>query len=111
MMDLRQVPPGIVDWAQLDDEVLVGEQGTAAQRARRFQDIQLRRVDYGPGYVADHWCAKGHILFVVAGALVIEYQDGASDKLSAGMSWHVGEGAAPPHRVVCLGGAQVFIVD
>ena len=47
----------------------------------------MRIVDYGAGYVADHWCAKGHILLVVSGALVIEHQDGGRYELAAGMSW------------------------
>ena len=24
--------------------------------------LRVRMVEYSPGYLADHWCAKGHIL-------------------------------------------------
>ena len=64
-----------------------------------------------PGYVADHWCPKGHVLFVIAGALAIEHRDGARYELSEGTTWHVADDAGAPHRVLCEQGATVFIVD
>ena len=51
------------------------------------------------------------MLFVVAGALVIEHRDGGRYGLSAGASWHVADHGAAAHRVVCEKGATVFIVD
>ena len=80
-------------------------------RARVLSDMQLRVVDYGAGYLADHWCAEGHIVFVLAGALTIEHRDGSRYELTAGMSWHAGEGEGAPHRVVSEIGARAFIVD
>jgi hypothetical protein len=88
-----------------------GATGTATARTRRFGDTQLRLVDYSAGYLADHWCDKGHVLLVVAGSLVIEHQDGRRYDLTAGMSWHVADDGAAAHRVVCEKGATVFIVD
>ena len=43
--------------------------GVATWRTRQFGDIRVRLVEYSPGYVADHWCEKGHILFCVEGEL------------------------------------------
>ena len=74
-------------------------------------DIQVRVVEYGVGYVADHWCHKGHILFVLTGTLTIEHDDGGSYDVAAGESWHAGDDQGAPHRVVCPDGATVFIVD
>jgi quercetin dioxygenase-like cupin family protein len=74
-------------------------------------DVQLRLVEYSAGYLADHWCDKGHILFVTAGTLTIEHRDGQRYELTAGAAWHVGENGAASHRVVCETGATVFIVD
>jgi hypothetical protein len=110
-MNLTNLPPDVTDWSMVPVTVHAGETGNATARARQMGDVQVRLVDYGPGYVADHWCAKGHILFVVAGALQIEHRDGPCFALSAGMSWHAGDGEGPPHRVVCREGARVFIVD
>jgi hypothetical protein len=110
-MKLANVELGTTEWSALAPTVHTGTTGTAAVRARQLGDIQIRLVDYGPGYVADHWCAKGHILHVVAGALVIEHEDGRRVALTPGMCWHVGDDEGPPHRVVCERGARVFIVD
>ena len=110
-MKLANLPLGVTDWSTMPVSVHAGATGSATARTRQMADVQIRLVDYGPGYVADHWCAKGHILFVVAGALDIEHRGGPSFALSAGMSWHAGDEEGPPHRVVCREGARVFIVD
>ena len=69
-------------------------------------------VEYAPGYLADHWCSKGHILYVVSGELAIEHRDGqAAHRLSAGMSWHVADDEGTPHRVRSPTGATIFILD
>jgi hypothetical protein len=110
-MKLTNLPLGITDWSTLTASVHRGDSGSASARTRQMGDVQVRLVEYGPGYVADHWCAKGHILFVVAGSLEIEHRDGPHFALSPGMSWHASDDAGPPHRVVCRDGATVFIVD
>lgn len=101
----------MIDWANEPSETVPGETGAATARACRFGDTQLRLVDYSAGYLADHWCDKGHVLFVAAGSLIIEHRDGSRYDLAAGMSWHVADHGAPAHRVVCEKGATVFIVD
>ena len=110
-MKLENVGLGAVDWSQVPAVVQAGETGTATARARALGDIQVRLVDYGAGYRADHWCAKGHIVHVIAGDLVIEHRDGTRFALGPGMSWHAPDDAGPPHRVLCDHGATVFIVD
>ena len=52
--------------------------GVATWRTRQFGDVRVRLVEYSPGYVADHWCQKGHILFCVEGELVTDLEDGRS---------------------------------
>ena len=110
-MKLTDLPCDAIDWAAVAETKHAGETGAATMRSRVFGDLQMRLVDYGAGYLADHWCDKGHIMHVVAGALTIEYRDGARHDLAAGMSWHVADNGAAPHRVVSEGGARVFIVD
>jgi len=110
-MKLGKVAPGAIDWPQEPVSAQPGETGAAMSRMRMLGDTQLRIFDYGAGYIADHWCGKGHILFVVSGALAIEHQDGNRYELAAGMSWHAADGEGSPHRVVSERGAQVFIID
>jgi hypothetical protein len=110
-MNLVNLPAGITDWSGVPASVHPGASGTATMRTRRFGDIQLRLVVYGANYVADHWCHKGHIVFVVAGKLSIEHQMGLTYTLTTGTSYHVADDEGPPHRVLSENGATIFIVD
>jgi hypothetical protein len=67
-------------------------------------------VDYSPGYLADHWCVKGHFLLCMDGTLETELQDGRTFVLTAGMSYQVADNAEP-HRSSTKTGARLFIVD
>ena len=67
-------------------------------------------VEYSPGYVADHWCTRGHVLLVLEGELMTELKDGRVFKLTPGMSYQVADGAEP-HRSRTEIGAKLFIVD
>ena len=110
-MNLDNLPVGITDWSELTASVHPGESGTATMRTHQLGDIQLRLVDYSTDYVADHWCHKGHIVFVVAGQLTIEHQNSVTYALTQGNSYHVSDDDGPPHRVLSEGGATIFIVD
>jgi quercetin dioxygenase-like cupin family protein len=67
-------------------------------------------VEYTPGYVADHWCSRGHVLLVTDGELTTELEDGRVFTLTAGMSYQVATNAEP-HRSSSARGAKLFIVD
>ena len=41
-------------------------------------------VEYSPGYLADHWCDRGHVLYVLKGELDSELRDGRKFKLTRG---------------------------
>ena len=79
-------------------------------RTRQFGDVRVRRVEYTPGYLADHWCSKGHILLCLAGELETELEDGRRFVLTPGMSYQVADGAEA-HRSRTAVGATLFIVD
>lgn len=87
-----------------------GEQGTATWRTRQFGEVRVRMVDYSPGYLADHWCTKGHILLCLAGELTTELEDGREFVLAPGTSYQVADGDAA-HRSSTAVGATLFIVD
>jgi hypothetical protein len=67
-------------------------------------------VEYSAGYVADHWCRRGHVLLVLEGELLTELQDGRVYTLTSGMSYQVAEGIEP-HRSRSPSGARLFVVD
>jgi hypothetical protein len=110
-MNLANLPAGMIDWSAIASSEHPGESGTATIRARQLGEIQLRVVEYSPSYLADHWCHEGHLLFVVAGQMVIEHEDGTTWNLTAGTSWQVADDEGSPHRARSAAGATVFIVD
>jgi hypothetical protein len=109
-MQLQGIPFGTTDWSTIPRTEHPGEAGVAHWRTQHFGDIRVRMVDYSPGYVADHWCEKGHILLCLAGVLHTELADGRQMVLTPGMSYQVADGAEP-HRSRTDTGATLFIVD
>lgn len=79
-------------------------------RTQHFGPIRVRMVEYTAGYVADHWCDKGHILLCLDGELDTRLADGREFKLTPGVSYQVADNAEP-HRSSTKGGARLFIVD
>ena len=109
-MQLRDIPFGLTDWQAVEATRHAGDAGEALWRTRQFGDIRVRLVEYTPGYLADHWCEKGHILFCIEGELDTELADGRRFVLKPGMSYQVADGAEP-HRSRTAKGARLFIVD
>ena len=104
------IPFGTTDWSAIERTEHKGERGTAWWRTRNFGAIRVRLVEYTPGYLADHWCVKGHILLCMEGELHTELKDGRRFVLKPGMSYQVADNAEP-HRSSTSGGAMLFIVD
>jgi quercetin dioxygenase-like cupin family protein len=113
-MRMTGIPFNTVDWSQLAPTRHDGTEGHALWRTRHFgpddNPIRVRLVDYAPGYVSDHWCSKGHVLFCVAGELETTLEDGRVFTLRPGMSYQVADGAEA-HRSRAPNGARLFIVD
>ena len=109
-MRLTDIPFGTTGWQDVERTEHRGETGTAFWRTRRFGDVRVRMVDYSPGYLADHWCTKGHVLLCLDGELETELADGRSFRLTAGESYQVAD-EAEPHRSSTRTGARLFIVD
>lgn len=109
-MEIRDVPFGVTDWSKVSRTEHKGERGTAYWRTLETGNIRVRMVDYSPGYLADHWCSRGHVLLVLAGVLETELQDGRKVKLHPGDSYQVADNDMP-HRSRTDTGASLFIVD
>jgi hypothetical protein len=109
-MKIDNLPFGTTDWANVPETRYKGETGHALWRTRQFGEVRVRMVEYSPGYKADHWCQKGHILLVTEGELITELADGRIFTLKPGMSYQVADGAEA-HRSVAPAGAKLFVVD
>ena len=109
-MQMTGIPFETTDWASVEPTEHKGETGIAYWRTCEFGSIRVRMVEYSPGYVADHWCSKGHILLCLEGELTTELKDGRKFVLRPGQSYQVADNEEP-HRSVTAGGAKLFIVD
>ena len=109
-MKIPTLPFTVTDWSKVAPTVHPGTHGTATWRTFEIGDLRVRHVEYSPGYLADHWCDKGHILLCVAGELHTELRDGSVHVLKAGMSYQVADDTAA-HRSYTDAGATLFIVD
>ena len=109
-MRMSTIPFGTTDWSEVERTEHKGERGMAYWRTRQFGDIRVRMVEYSPGYLADHWCVKGHILLCMEGELHTELKDGRRFVLKPGMTYQVADDAEP-HRSHTQIGAKLFIVD
>lgn len=109
-MKMEHIPFGTTDWTLVPATEHRGETGSATWRTAHFGAIRVRMVEYSPGYLADHWCRKGHILLCLTGELETELADGRRFVLSPGMSYQVAD-EAEPHRSRTTAGATLFIVD
>ena len=109
-MHMSEIPFGITDWSEIERTEHSGETGVAFWQTQEFGGIRVRLLEYSPGYLADHWCVKGHILFCVEGELHTELDDGREFVLKPGMSYQVADNAEP-HRSSTPQGAKLFVVD
>ena len=99
-----------VAWSKIEPTEHEGEPGNATWRTQQLGEIRVRVVEYSPGYIANHWCAKGHVVYVLAGEIISEQRSGTKFTLSAGMSYLVGDDS-DAHRSYAPNGAKLFIVD
>lgn len=110
-MRIEGVPFQVANWDTIATTEHPGEHGVALWRTLNVGNIRVRMVEYMPGYVADHWCPRGHVLLVLEGELVTELKDGRKFTLKPGSSYQVADDEANPHRSRTEKGARLFIVD
>jgi quercetin dioxygenase-like cupin family protein len=109
-MNFPKMPFFCTQWNEQPAVEHPGESGSAFWRTLQIGELWVRQVDYSPGYRADHWCERGHVLYVLEGELLTELKDGRTFLLKPGMSYQVSSGMEP-HRSSTTTGARLFIVD
>jgi hypothetical protein len=109
-MRLEGIPFAEIEWAKIPPAELPGEKGIARSRSYVSKEIRVRMVEYSPGYVANHWCTKGHVVLCVGGEIVSTHKDGSAHRIHQGMTYVVGDDDTP-HRSSSERGATLFIVD
>ncbi|HMD01212.1 MAG TPA: DHCW motif cupin fold protein [Ferruginibacter sp.] len=109
-MKIDPFPFQTLDWTSIPKEDHGGLTGTAQWQVFKMNDIRIRLVEYSPGYLADHWCKKGHIIYCIDGEMETALEDGRKFLLSKGMTYHVGDDCEA-HRSSTKDGCKLFIVD
>src|SRR5687768_15611368 len=99
-----------IDWSSIKKEEHKGSSGTSYWQTLQLERLRIRIVEYSPGYVADHWCEKGHIVHCLEGSFTSQNADGSSHVLRAGMSYVVSDNQSR-HMSTSENGAKLFIVD
>lgn len=99
-----------IDWDKIAKTEHAGETGTSFWSMLQFDGLRVRVVEYSAGYLADHWCQKGHIVYCIEGAFTTELENGESFLLTKGMSYIVSENLSS-HRSTSKDGVKLLIID
>ena len=109
-MNGSNIPFQTIDWESTPRVEYPGEKGTAFWRTVQFPGLRIRIVEYSPGYVADHWCRKGHIVHCLNGEFTSEMESGGTFILRKGLTYVVSDELSS-HRSVSERGATLLIID
>ena len=104
------IPFQSIDWSSVLKTIHPGEKGSATWQTIQFDGLRIRLVEYSAGYIADHWCRKGHIVHCLEGDFVSEMESGVIFSLSKGMSYVVSDELSS-HRSVSTHGVKLLIID
>jgi hypothetical protein len=99
-----------IDWSKIEKTLHPGETGESFWQTLQFPGLRIRIVEYSAGYLADHWCQKGHIVHCLEGEFVSEMETGEEFTLVKGMTYVVSDNLSS-HRSVSKGGVKLLIVD
>jgi quercetin dioxygenase-like cupin family protein len=109
-MEPENIPFQTVNWDDVPKTIHPGTTGTAWWQTLQFKDLRVRVVEYSKGYLADHRCQKGHIVYCLDGEFTTEMESGESFNLSKGMSYIVSDDLSS-HRSITSSGVKLLIID
>lgn len=104
------IPFQTIDWSKIEKTEHKGETGTSFWQTIQFSGLRVRKVEYSKGYLADHWCQKGHIVHCLEGDFISELENGEQFILSKGMTYIVSDNLSS-HRSVAAKGVILLIID
>ena len=107
---MSNIPFQTIDWSKIQKIEHTSETGIAFWQTIQFEGLRVRIVEYSSGYLADHWCQKGHIVHCVEGKFVSELENGEEFSLSPGMTYIVSDNLSS-HRSVSKNGVKLLIID
>lgn len=109
-MSLENIPFQTIDWTLIPKAEYQGETGKTIWQTLQFKGLRIRMVEYSKGYLADHWCQKGHIVHCLEGEFSSENRDGSVFHLKKGMTYVVSDDLSS-HRSISENGVKLMIID
>lgn len=107
---MTNIPFQTIDWNKVERTEHKGETGVAYGQTIQLEDIRIRMIEYSAGYLADHWCQKGHIVHCLEGDFISELETGEAFLLTKGMTYIVSDDLSS-HRSVSKNGVKLLIID
>lgn len=107
---MPNIPFQQINWSEVPAVEFPGETGMATWKTLQWEGLRVRLVEYSPGYLADHWCQKGHIVHCLEGAFISELSTGEKILLEKGNSYIVSDNLSS-HRSITDVGAKLLIID
>lgn len=107
---MSSIPFQIIEWAKTPETEHKGETGLALWKTVQFDGLRVRMIYYSAGYLADHWCKKGHIVHCLEGDFVSELENGETFELLTGMTYIVSDDLSS-HRSISKNGVKLLIID
>ncbi|MCC8423791.1 DHCW motif cupin fold protein [Mucilaginibacter sp. UR6-11] len=109
-MSNKNIPFQVINWDFIAKTDHPGEKGHSTWQTVQFEGLRIRIVEYSAGYVADHWCQKGHIVYCLEGEFITEQENGKQFTLTKGMSYVVTDDLSS-HRSLAQNPVKLLIVD
>lgn len=106
----RPIEYQVINWEKIPKTEHKGESGIAFWQTLQFDDLRVRIVEYSKGYLADHWCSKGHIVHCLEGEFISELQNGEKQVLKKGMTYIASDDVSS-HRSSTETGVVLMIID
>ena len=107
---MKAIPFQLIKWEMVPATEHPGEKGSSAWKTLQYEGLRVRLVDYSAGYMADHWCRKGHLVHCLEGEFTSQMKNGEEYTLKQGMSYIVSDGCST-HRSLSANGVKLLIID
>lgn len=107
---MSNIPFHTIDWSNIPKTEHIGETGTSFWQTLQLEGLRVRIVEYSAGYLADHWCQKGHIVHCLEGDFESEMENGETYMLTKGMTYIVSDNLSS-HRSVSKNGVKLLNID
>ncbi len=107
---MKNIPYTNIDWSQIPKTEHKGITGVAYWQTLQLPGLRIRLVEYTEGYLADHWCEKGHIVHCLEGEVISELKNGETYVMTKDNSYVVSDELSA-HRSKTKEGVKLLIID